>query len=184
MEIKEIFREDAIIMKREEFKNEMEKGCMFGHYWSIDIVEKSDIKKSRLSEVVRELKDEELCIIGKYRVNGRPRYNVDWLIDRILRYFNTDRRRVFNKKRGMKVIYVRQVVQAVLWLCSENDIIDKMSCREIGFKTGRFKGETVLNSLKRVGCYYQTEKKFKERMDRLFGYLKLRGYIEDDLQRV
>lgn len=184
MEIKEIFREDAIIMKREEFKNEMERGGMFGHYFSIDIMERGDVMKNRLNEVIRELNEGEVCIIAKYRVNGRPRYNIDWLMDKMLKYYNTNRRSVFNKKRIKKVIYVRQIIQTVLWLCSENDIIQKISCREIGLLTGRFEPETILNSVKKVGCYYQNERHFKMMLDRLFGYLKLRGYLEDDLQRL
>ena len=173
-EIQDAFLTKFIFMSRDDFKEAQECGCTFSKYRGIEHFDNSTVKKSEYSDIIREMKPEEVVIVAKQGIEINSKFSKSMLVDKILDYLGKEAKEVFSKSRKRIHREPRQIIQAMLLFCAEEDIIERLSLSQIGVMTGYFDHATILNSKRVIKNYYETDKVFRLHLEKLMRHLKIK----------
>lgn len=178
MQAKEIERTDLMILDKEEFHEMLEEGSWFSPYKSIVTYDQLTAPRSDYADSIRRLSKNEIAVICHYRLNGKPETKFYILVEKLCGYWGLEFETLKKHTRLRKLVEKRQILQYLLWKCSFEGIIERLSLAEIGYKTGMFDHCTVKHSIKNVCALYEIDKNYKKEFDLILSFLKINDYIK------
>jgi len=178
MEAKEIERTDLMILDKDKFHEMLEEGSWFSPYKSIITYDQLTAPRSEYADSIRRLAGNEIAVICHFRLNGRPETKFDILVMKLCGYWGVDFEALKRHTRIRKVLEKRQILHYLIWKCSYEGIIERLSLAEIGYKTGMFDHATVKHSIKVVSGLYEIDKYYKKELDLILSFLKINDYVK------
>ena len=167
METKILYEIEAVIFTKSEL-TECQR-AVFKKYKNVETFSRELFKRSEYSDDIRKLKDGELCLIGKKRVNG-ARTKVDILVEKLCEYWGIDYLMLLRKRRFREIVEKRQVLQYVVKKAVEKCLIPFMTLEQIGELTNS-DHSTIVHSVRVVENRLETDKLFPYEMNEIWNYI-------------